>query len=67
MVLPRLRLVGILTLITAAVPFTSSYWIIKLVGLSIGLAFFGDPLFTRGLALLNEKVPEWKEGMDLQR
>lgn len=49
------------------VPFTSSYWIIKLVGFALGLGFFGDPIFTYTLDLLNDKVPNWKDHLDLQK
>ena len=49
------------------VPFTSSYWIIKLVGFALGLGFFGDPIFTYTLDLLDTKVPNWKDHLDLQK
>jgi hypothetical protein len=62
-----LRLASIFTLISAVVPFTSSYWIIKLVGFTVGLGFFGDPIFTYTINILNTKVPDWKEALDLQK
>ncbi|OQE02708.1 hypothetical protein PENVUL_c039G06788 [Penicillium vulpinum] len=67
LVTSRLRLASIFTLVSVIVPFTSSYWIIKLVGFSIGLGFFGDPIFTYTLDLLNTKVPNWKDHLDLQK
>ncbi|OGE50047.1 hypothetical protein PENARI_c018G11885 [Penicillium arizonense] len=63
----RLRLASIFVLISAVVPFTSSYWIIKLVGFTLGLGFFGDPVFTHTVDLLNRKVPNWKDQLDLQK
>ncbi|KAF7520314.1 hypothetical protein PCG10_009233 [Penicillium crustosum] len=45
----------------------ANYWIIKLVGFALGLGFFGDPIFTYTLDLLNDKVPNWKDHLDLQK
>ncbi|KAJ5399527.1 hypothetical protein N7465_010016 [Penicillium sp. CMV-2018d] len=67
LVTSRLRLASIFTLVSVIVPFTSSYWIIKLVGFALGLGFFGDPIFTYTLDLLNDKVPNWKDHLDLQK
>ncbi|KAJ5486698.1 hypothetical protein N7530_000998 [Penicillium desertorum] len=67
LVTSRLRLASIFTLVSVIVPFTSSYWIIKLVGFALGLGFFGDPIFTYTLDLLNAKVPNWKGHLDLQK
>ncbi|KAJ5695465.1 hypothetical protein N7536_005877 [Penicillium majusculum] len=67
LVTSRLRLASIFTLVSVIVPFTSSYWIIKLVGFALGLGFFGDPIFTYTLDMLNDKVPNWKDHLDLQK
>ncbi|KGO77559.1 Protein of unknown function DUF3292 [Penicillium italicum] len=67
LVTSRLRIASIFTLVSVIVPFTSSYWIIKLVGFALGLGFFGDPTFTYTLDLLNAKVPNWKDHLDLQK
>ncbi|KAJ5237136.1 hypothetical protein N7489_007227 [Penicillium chrysogenum] len=67
LVTSRLRLASIFTLVSVIVPFTSSYWIIKLVGFALGLGFFGDPIFTYTLDLLDTKVPNWKDHLDLQK
>lgn len=67
LVTPRLRLSGILGFICLVFPFTSSHSIIKVVGFSIGVGFFGDPLFTFGMELLNRTVPDWKDQMDIQK
>jgi hypothetical protein len=63
----RLQLAGIFTLISVLVPLTSSYWIVKIIGFSIGFGFFGDPVFTYMLDTLNRKIPTWKDRMDLQK
>ncbi|OKP10202.1 hypothetical protein PENSUB_4376 [Penicillium subrubescens] len=41
--------------------------IIKAVEFIVGLGFFGDPLFTFGMALLNRTIPNWKDQMDIQK
>ncbi|KAJ5691898.1 hypothetical protein N7462_001321 [Penicillium macrosclerotiorum] len=63
----RLRLSGILSIISLATPFMSSYWMIKSLGFIIGLGFFGGPLFAHTLHILNRKIPDWKEHMDIQK
>ncbi|KAK9855093.1 hypothetical protein MYU51_003523 [Penicillium brevicompactum] len=45
----------------------ANYWIIKFVGFGVGLGFFGDPIFGFTLDLLNTKIPNWKDHMDLQK
>ncbi|KAF7715472.1 Uncharacterized protein PECH_007102 [Penicillium ucsense] len=67
LVIPRLRLLGILGLVFLAFPFTSSHLIVKSVGFTLGLGFFGDPLFVFGMAFLNKTVPDWKDRMDIQK
>jgi hypothetical protein len=67
LVTSRLQLASIFTLVSVIVPFTSSYWIIKLVGFAVGLGFFGDPIFAYTLDFLNTKVPNWRDHMDLQK
>ncbi|KAJ5296389.1 uncharacterized protein N7443_007282 [Penicillium atrosanguineum] len=63
----RLRLSSILTIIAFVAPFTSSYWIIKGVGFAIGLGFFGDPIFAYTLDMLNQKIPNWQDHLDMQK
>ncbi|KAJ5946934.1 hypothetical protein N7454_003773 [Penicillium verhagenii] len=63
----RLQLAGILTLISVLVPLISSYWIVKIIGFTIGFGFFGDPVFTYALDTLNQKIPNWRDNMDLQK
>lgn len=63
---PRLQLVGILTSVGLASLITSSHLIVKTGSFIIGLAIFGDPLFQRTIAFLNDKIKDWKKYLDLQ-
>ncbi|KAI3242748.1 hypothetical protein DTO012A9_567 [Penicillium roqueforti] len=67
LVASRLRLAGIFTLVSVIVSFTSSYWIIKIIGFALGLGFFGDPIFTYTLDMLDRKVPNWRDQLDLNK
>jgi hypothetical protein len=33
-------------------------------GFLIGLSIFGEPILSRGLALLNDKIPNWKQMLE---
>ncbi|KAJ5718599.1 hypothetical protein N7488_004245 [Penicillium malachiteum] len=63
----RLQLAGILTIVSAIFPYISSYWIIKLFGFAIGGAFFGDPVIKYALDMLDQKIPDWKSHLDLEK
>ncbi|KAJ5772587.1 hypothetical protein N7520_003116 [Penicillium odoratum] len=63
----RLQLAGIFTLISVLVPVVSSYWIVKIIGFAIGFGFFGDPVINYTLDTLNQKIPNWKDHMDLEK
>ncbi|KAJ5715861.1 uncharacterized protein N7483_013042 [Penicillium malachiteum] len=63
----RLQLAGILTIVSAIFPFVSSYWIIKGIGFAIGGGFFGDPVIKYALDVLDQKIPNWKSNLDLQK
>lgn len=41
--------------------FTSSYMFTKGVTFAVGFGFFGDPVITRGLALLERRFPSWQK------
>ncbi|KAJ5919405.1 hypothetical protein N7466_010348 [Penicillium verhagenii] len=45
----------------------ANYWIVKIIGFTIGFGFFGDPVFTYTLDTLNQKIPNWRDNMDLQK
>ncbi|KAE8352905.1 hypothetical protein BDV28DRAFT_134238 [Aspergillus coremiiformis] len=63
---PRLQLVGILISIGLVSLITSSDFMVKSGSFLLGLGIFGDPLFQRTIAFLNEKVADWKEYLDIQ-
>ncbi|KAF5856404.1 hypothetical protein ETB97_007454 [Aspergillus alliaceus] len=63
---PRLQLVGILTSVGLISLISSSHLIVKTGSFIIGLAIFGDSLFQRTIAFLNDKIKDWKKYLDLQ-
>ncbi|OGM40056.1 hypothetical protein ABOM_011419 [Aspergillus bombycis] len=63
---PRLQLVGALISIGLISLVTSSHFMIKSGSFFFGLAIFGDPVLQRIIALLNDKVANWKEYLNLQ-
>ncbi|KAL4804944.1 hypothetical protein BDV18DRAFT_141602 [Aspergillus unguis] len=67
LVSPRLQLAGILVSVFLVSLLLSSHMIVKTVSLTTGLAFFGDPVLSRAMKLLNEKVPNWKEYLDIEK
>ncbi|KAF9886740.1 hypothetical protein FE257_011117 [Aspergillus nanangensis] len=67
LVTPRLRLVGMLTGVSVASMVTSSHVLVKAVAFLVGFAFFGDPIMSRSMAVLNKCVPDWKKHLDLQQ
>ncbi|KAF1947959.1 hypothetical protein EJ02DRAFT_449427 [Clathrospora elynae] len=46
--------------------FVTSYMFMKGVMLGAGFGFFGDPIISRGLALLNRKYPNWQKLLELR-
>lgn len=64
---PRLRLVAVLGPAFLASILTSCYVFMKLSTLSIGLAFFGDPIIRRGIVYLNRRLPNWQKLVQLQK
>jgi hypothetical protein len=44
----------------------SSYAFVKLITFSFGAFFFGDPVLSRGIELLNRKVPNWQQYLELR-
>jgi hypothetical protein len=46
--------------------FTSSYMFTKGVTFAVGFGFFGDPVITRGLALLERRFPNWQKLLELR-
>ncbi|KAJ5692847.1 hypothetical protein N7462_002270 [Penicillium macrosclerotiorum] len=63
---PRIRLLALLTPAFLLSTWISSYILIKAIGFSVGLAFFGDPIIMRGIAVLNRDFPHWQDIFKLQ-
>lgn len=62
----RLRLAILVVPLVLASLFVTSYMVIKGTTFGIGFAFFGDPLISRGVALLNRKFPRWQKLLELR-
>lgn len=45
---------------------TKPQWVMKGSTLLGGVAFFTDPLMQRGIALLNEKIPDWPKYLEIR-
>lgn len=63
----RLRLLGILTGISISSLVLSSHFILRTVSFLVGVVFFGDPIFQWTISFLNERVPNWKQELDLKK
>lgn len=46
--------------------FTTSYMFMKGVTFGVGFGFFGDPVISRGLGLLDRKFPHWQKLLELR-
>ncbi|KAL4929715.1 uncharacterized protein BDV17DRAFT_260806 [Aspergillus undulatus] len=64
---PRFQVAMILISVILVSMALSSNMIVKTISLTIGLIFFGDPVLSRGMAFLNEKIPNWKEYLDIEK
>jgi hypothetical protein len=62
----RFQLGAIVGPILLASVFTSAHVFFKLNTLITGFAFFSDPLLQRGIAILNEKIPDWPKYLELR-
>ncbi|KAL4786970.1 hypothetical protein BJX76DRAFT_319668 [Aspergillus varians] len=64
---PRLQIAGILLSICLASLLMSSHVIVKAGSLIVGLAFFSDPVLTRGVDFLDRNIPDWKACLDIDK
>ncbi|KAK5129711.1 hypothetical protein LTR08_002955 [Meristemomyces frigidus] len=62
----RLRLAAIVVSILASSLFITNYMVVKGFTLTLGLAFFSDPLIWRGLDWLNTHYPNWQKLLELR-
>jgi hypothetical protein len=63
----RLRIAGLVVPLLLASIFVTSYMFMKGVTFGIGFGFFGDPITSRGLELLNRKFPNWQKLLELRK
>ncbi|PSR73994.1 hypothetical protein BD289DRAFT_487502 [Coniella lustricola] len=62
----RLRLALMLLPLFFGSLVTSSYMVVKGATFIFGFVFFGDPILSRALALLNRKFPHWDKVLELR-
>ncbi|KAK8070252.1 hypothetical protein PG994_006868 [Apiospora phragmitis] len=62
----RMRLASIIVPLLLISLFVTSYMFMKGVTFSVGFGFFGDPLITRGIRLLNREFPHWEKLLELR-
>ena len=60
------RLAAVVTPIFLISLFVTSYMFTKGITFGVGFGFFGDPVISRGLTLLNQKFPEWQKLLELR-
>lgn len=60
------RLAGVVAPLVVVSLFVSSYMFMKGVTFGVGFGFFGEPVISRGLALLNRKYPNWQKLLELR-
>ena len=63
----RIRLGMLLASFVMLSMFVDAYLVVKTTTFAIGMGFFGQPLITRGVVLLNEKYPEWPKLLDIRK
>ncbi|KAH6638553.1 hypothetical protein BKA67DRAFT_588836 [Truncatella angustata] len=62
----RLRLAAVIAPLFFVSLFVTSYMFMKGLTFGVGFGFFGDPVITRGIVLLNRKFPHWQKLLELR-
>ncbi|ORY61026.1 uncharacterized protein BCR38DRAFT_526516 [Pseudomassariella vexata] len=62
----RMRLATLVVPLLAISMFVTSYMFMKGMTLGAGLVFFGGPIFTRGIKLLDRNFPHWQKLLELR-
>ncbi|KAF2191355.1 hypothetical protein K469DRAFT_622941 [Zopfia rhizophila CBS 207.26] len=62
----RLRLAALVAPLLLTSIFVTSYVFMKGVTFGIGISFFGDPIISRGLDVLNRKFPNWQKLLEVR-
>jgi hypothetical protein len=60
------RLAGVVAPLLLISLFVTSYMFMKGLTFGVGFGFFGDPVISRGLELLNRKFPKWQQLLELR-
>ncbi|CAO2647733.1 Nn.00g086550.m01.CDS01 [Neocucurbitaria sp. VM-36] len=60
------RLAGVVAPLVLISLLVTSYMFMKGVTFGVGFGFFGDPVISRGLSLLNRKFPNWQKLLELR-
>ncbi|KAL4918421.1 hypothetical protein BDW62DRAFT_200801 [Aspergillus aurantiobrunneus] len=67
LVAPRLGITLMLLSVCLVSVHLSSQMIVKTCSLTVGLAFFGDPVLSRAITFLNGNIPNWKSYLDIEK
>ncbi|KAF2687201.1 hypothetical protein K458DRAFT_429155 [Lentithecium fluviatile CBS 122367] len=62
----RVRLAALVAPLVLVSVFVTSYIFMKVMTFGVGFGFFGDPIISRGLALLNRRFPNWQKLLELR-
>ncbi|KAK8044069.1 hypothetical protein PG993_004093 [Apiospora rasikravindrae] len=62
----RMRIASIIVPLLLTSLFVTSYMFMKGVTFGVGFGFFGDPVITRGIKLLNREFPHWEKLLELR-
>ncbi|KAK8054326.1 hypothetical protein PG996_013627 [Apiospora saccharicola] len=62
----RMRVASLIIPLLITSLFVTSYMFIKGVTFGVGFGFFGDPIITRGVKLLNREFPHWEKLLELR-
>ena len=62
----QLRLAALIVPMLLVSLFITSYMVVKGATFGFGFLFFGDPIISRGLALLDRKFPHWEKLLELR-
>ncbi|KAK8124124.1 hypothetical protein PG999_004042 [Apiospora kogelbergensis] len=62
----RMRLASLIVPVLIVSLFVTSYMFMKGVTFGVGFGFFGDPVISRGVKLLNREFPHWEKLLELR-
>lgn len=64
---PRLRLAAPLAPLILITYFVHAAFFLRTFTFVLGIAFFGQPLITKAARWLTQKVPDWRQYLELRR